>query len=518
MAVDKYGRQIPEPGKQQQPAAMVNNPNQQPASQGLANVAQQQTVQPGGNLRGASVWDNVKNTVQKAGRDFDKAVVRPFVQGVTNPGKAIEQNITKPIVSGVKDVGRAIEEGVTEPFREAVGIDATPVPAGATPKIDPTRKAAMDEYGRMVTNQAGQFNPAAYGPNTFQARTMTPQITSNERNIPGIYSPAARTPTVPGQVAAPDLRNVSGQAPALRDMTTGNMANTYRQENVLAEEMARLSHPTQLASGYSPEMREKYISNATSGLEQQREAAAARLKEEQMSAGNYGSSVGQKNMADLMADYDRQMMQASTGADLMQMEAEREDRYKNIGVDQNRTGLLTNVAGAGANMNLASTGFNRDTTAMQNNVEQVKAEYARQGIQIDNETAMALAQFGSGQQQQQFGNQMAATDMTNAQGLTSYGSQWDRYGAQANERQRGDQIANAGQQFNIGQQDAADVRNYGVYQDATRGLAAYGANTVDPQSQLNYEMWLEQERQKAVKQGNAMNALGQTVGMFAGGI
>lgn len=418
-----------------------------------------------------------------------------------------DKNIKQPLNAA----GKSIDRAIVQPVKQGLGLEAVPVPDSAKLKIDPTRAGAMANYGQMVTSQAGQFDPKMYGPNTFQARTITPQVTSNTGNMPGIYSPAAQTPNAPSQVATPQLKNVSGQTPALRDMTTGNMSNTYKQEAALAEEMARLSNPTQLASGFDPNMRNTYIANATSGLDQQKAAAAARLKEEQMKAGNFGSSVGQKQMAELMADYDRQVSEAGQKADLMQMEAEREDRYRNVGVEQQRAGLRTNIAGAGVSANIAGAGFNRDTTSMQNQVEQIKAEYARQGIQIDNDTAMQMAQFGSNQTQQQFGNQMAVTDARNAQNLVGYNSQWDRFNAGTAEKQRGDSIANAAQQFNIGQQDTAEAKNYGVYQDATQGLAAYGANTIDPQSQLAYQEWLRQQQSKQQGISNTINAIGAFV-------
>jgi hypothetical protein len=424
-----------------------------------------------------------------------------------------EKTWQRNVVDPLQAAGNSIDKAVVRPTTNALGLTTEATPDAAKVKIDPARAQGMANYGQMVTTQAGQFDPKAYGPNTFQARTVTPQITSNTGNMPGIYSPAAQTPQVPGQVAAPNLQNVSGQAPALRNITTGNMANTFKQEGALADELSRLSAPTNMTVGYDQNLRDTFISNATSGLDKQKQDAVARLKEEQMKAGNYGSSVGQKQTAELMAEYDRQVAQAGQQADLMQMEAAREDRYRNVGVDQSRTGLLANVAGAGANLNLASTGFNRDTTSMQNQIEQIKADYARQGIQIDNDTAMAMANFSSGQNQQQFGNQMARADMTNAQNLTGYNSQWNRYNAQTDEKQRADQLTNVATEGNIARADAADVRNYGVYQDATQGLAAYGANTADPQSILNNQEYLRQQAEKQQRLGTTLN----TIGMFLPG-
>lgn len=423
--------------------------------------------------------------------------------------KTIQRNVGDPIQAA----GKSIDRAIFKPIGEATGIRTTPIPESAKPKIDPSKAGAMAQYGQMVQGQADNFNPAAYGPNTFQARNYTPQVSSNTQNIPGIYSPAAATPTAPAQTAAPNMQNVSGQMvnPAtmgVRDLTTGTGANTYSQQAALAQEMARLSNPTAMTAGYDPNMRRAYISNATAGLDKQKAEAMARLKEEQMKAGNYGSSVGQKAMADLESEFETKKTQAANQADLMQMEAEREDRYRNVGVDQSRTGLLTSVAGAGANMNLATQQYTRDTQAMQNSAQMAVNDFARQGIQIDNNTAMQLAEFAANQDQQGFVNKMTAAGMTNDQAQQAYNSMWQRYQAQTGEKQYSDTAQNQAKMFNIGQADTADVRNYGVYQDALRGLAAYGSDQIDPTSMMNYQMWLAKQQQKSQNAANAINAIG----------
>ena len=81
-------------------------------------------------------------------------------------------------------------------------------------------------------------------------------------------------------------------------------------------------------------------------------------------------------MADLAAQYDRQVIEAGQQADLMQMEAEREDRYRNLSAEQSRIAQMAGIAGQSAGLDLSTAGYTRDTMAMQNNAEMIKAQYA----------------------------------------------------------------------------------------------------------------------------------------------
>lgn len=570
---------------------------------------------------------NLLDKIKEAGRKFDKAVIQPAVKGVKDPLGQFQKN-TGRVVSETgeffdENIGRPVT-GVVKDVKRATGFETTPTPEGVKPKVDPSKAAAMSEYGRMVTGQAGQFDPTQYGPNTFQPRTFTPTQTAAPVQMPGTYQPGqvpgapaklsatsitptgvvatpvntvgtVQAPTAPGMMNAPQtpqktttpqLQNVS--AVPLGMQNYNQQVDTSQEQAAVRQELSRLSNPMQLQSGYDPKMRQTYVDMATSGLQQQKEQALAQLKEEQMKAGNYGSSVGQKAMADLAAQFDRQVTEAGKQADMMQMEAEREDRYRNLSAEQARSGMVLNTAGAGANLNLSSQGFSRDTTSLQNQAEALKAEYARQGIQIDNATAMQMAEFSSGQYQQDFANRMAQTGMTNQNiqqmfqnqmssagfnvqqaqqqfvnemtraGFTSdeaqklfqnqmtglnfnagqqqqgfqnemtaaqmreagqmagYESDWRRYAAGQDEARYTDALRNQAGLFNIGQADTADVRNYGVFQDAMRGLATYGSDQIDPASRINYELWLKEQQDKNARLGATINAVGTVAGAALG--
>jgi len=455
----------------------------------------------------ASAWD----TVKKWGREFDKAVIQPAVQGIKDPIGSAQKRFQTDIAEPIQAAGKSIDKAVFKPIGEATGLTTVKTPDDVKPKVDPSRAAAMASYGQNIQQQGRQFNPSQYGPGYFQPQTYNPRISSNTRNMPGIYSPAQRVPDSPGVVATPRLQNVGGQTPTQLNLTTGTGANTYQERAALLGAMQGLQTPQNLAAGYDPNLRQTYIDMATAGLEQQKQAAIAQLKEQQMKSGNYGSSVGQKQMTDLAAQYDRQVTEAGKQADLMQMEAEREDRYRNLSAEQSRIGQMARIAGQSAGLDLSTAGYTRDTMAMQNNAE-IKAQYARQGIQIDNDTAMQMAQFQSGQQQQQFGNQMTGYNAQQAAQMAGYESEWQRYLAQQEQNRYGDATANQAQQFNIGQRDTADVRNYGVYQDYLKNLANYGSDQIDPQSRINYELWAKQEADRRARAAATIGAVSSAVG------
>lgn len=160
-------------------------------------------------------------------------------------------------------------------------------------------------------------------------------------------------------------------------------------QQAIQEQMGPLS----LAQGYDPAMRQKAVSLATSGIELQKQRALEKLKEEQMSAGNFGSSVGQAKMAELAAEYDRQSQQAMLSIDLQGLEADREDRYRNQSAQQQRLGQLASMAGQGQNLALTSGQFQRQGIGADNNAAMSEAEFARRGTAADNAATMNEMQF-----------------------------------------------------------------------------------------------------------------------------
>jgi hypothetical protein len=438
------------------------------------------------------------------------AEVQPGVRGSTlgdigqGIRKFVDKNIGQPLTQGVKTI------------KQATGLEATPINPAEQPRLDPKKIAARETQGTALEKQGQNIDMSTYGSDYFQPRTIAPQISSNQVNMPGIYSPSTPLPTVPNKVTAPDVQQISGSQPQLRDVSTGTGADTYREQNALRQEMAGKQAPLNLQQGYDPAMRDTLVANATSGLGQQKEQAMAALKEQQMKSGNFGSSVGQKQMSDLMADYDRQVIQAGQQADIMNMSASREDRYANLGAENTRSQMVGNFAGQSAGLEMGAQGYKRDTVGLQNQAALIMEDYARQGKQIDNATAMQMAEFQAGQGQQQFGNQMATANLADSRGMASYESERQRYLAGQEAGRYGDTLTNNARQFNIGQQDTADVRNYGVGQDYLNNMAAYGSNPLDPQSVLDADAIRRQREEQQARLTGTIGIAGKAISAYAG--
>lgn len=450
-------------------------------------------------LRAYSLKDlgkDLGNAAKKAGNWVEKNITQPVVKLVKDPVGQIGEGVDSVKKFADENIGRPFTDAVVKPIKRGLGLEETPTPESVKPKIDPSKAAALAKYGEMAQAQAGQFNPAAYGPNYFQARTFTPTITTGTANMPGIYSPQNATPATPGVQQTPNLQNVGAQDLQLRDVATGTGLDLYKQKSAIANAMAQYQQPQTIEAGYGDNFVENYVQRATSGLEQQKNEAMARLKEEQMKSGNFGSSVGQKQMSDLAASYDRQAAEAGNEANILQAQALREDRYANINADLARTSMLGNLAGQGANLELTGQGYARDTAQLQNQVAMIKADFERQGIQIDNNTAMQMAQYGAGQTQQDFANRMSAAEFGRQGEQASYESQWRRYLAGQDVAAGQDALRNQADMFNIGLGDVADTKNYNAYQDVLRNLSTYGSDLISPQSQLDYNLWLQQQAQK----------------------
>ena len=446
---------------------------------------------------------------------------------VKQAGNWIDEKIGKPITETVKGVKRA------------TGFETTPIPDSVKPQVNQGAAAALSNYGNMVTRQAGQFNPADYGPNYFQPQTYNPASVYKSVNMPGavgqVSAPGTpRTtaaPTTPTMTAAPTQATFSGDALNVQDYS-GVSPDLSKAMSVYGQQIESLSTPYDLQAGYDSGLFDSSMRGFREMSQRQMEEDLARQKEEQMKAGNYGSSVGQEQRSDLIQDYRLAEQQKWLESKMNQMQAEREDRYRNIGVDQSRMGMAADLAGATAGLEMSGAGFARDTMQLQNDAERIKEQFAREGKQLDNNTAMMLAEFSSGQKQQDFSNRfagaeflsgqrqqdfanrMANADFRSGQNQIKTDNDWKRYLADQDEIARAEDKINQAQLYNLGQRDTANIRNYGLYQDALQGLANYGSNQIDPQSEMNYKIWLAQKQDQANKLNSSIGAVSTIVDLL----
>lgn len=601
--------------------------------------------------QGAAQYDPAKY-----GPDYWKA--RQFNPQITTPGVAMpgqqqfqQVKYAQPMPQRPNE-GAAAQELAGYAQRQPSAVQ-TEGQVGA-PELQKPSSAGLPVMQRQ---QPGQLKFQSEGEHLAPQRAAEGNFAQPGQTNEASRSMGTRSPESGFQ--SPAMNQETGQPGMGLQQVQGINPNVQPYQQAITQEMNRLQTPQQMQAGFDPASRQKAIELATSGIDMAKDRALRQMQEQQMASGNFGSSVGQREMAELAMQYDQQRQNAESQIDLRNMEAEREDRYRNVDVDLARSGQIGNLAGSGYNMGMGSAGFEREGVTMDNQAKQIQEQYAREGRQIDNATAMQLAQYGregrqidtnASQREAQFGREGTMIDqstserlaqfgregrnidyttamqgaqfgregraMDNASGVVSaqfdregtqmnnqieqtiqalkqqgiqldnatemqiadylrqgrsmdlgreeaqgtadynralqlaqYGREgrgldydrdmaqdatgynrtmdqagfnrqseamntdqdWRRYQASTDEARYGDQLTNAGSQFNIGQQDARDLREYQGYNDALSRLAGYGQPGVTPESQLAYQQWMAQQQDQQARFGATLTAAGQLI-------
>jgi len=307
--------------------------------------------------------------------------------------------------------------GVPAPSYQKIGNAPTLQKQSTT-----TLPQARDEAGiaSPTMKTEGGTTPSYHEFSTQQAPTMNKAQGMAPLQREGGFTAPART--TEGSVAAPTMAQESSQTAPKVNSPAGNLTLTREGGNVLSlgrqndnlnlgreskiglnnqdytgavkSAMASQATPLSLAQGFDPAMREKAVSLATSGMSRQKENALAMLKEEQMKAGNYGSSVAQKQMADLVAQYDEKIANATNSVDVQDLQANREDRYRNLTAEQQRASQLGSLAGVGQGMELAGSQFGRQGISADNNAAVQEAQFRNQNTQANHQATSQEFQSG----------------------------------------------------------------------------------------------------------------------------
>ena len=289
------------------------------------------------------------------------------------------------------------------------------------------------------------------------------------------------------------LPQMQGEAGSRLDMQQVQSMgpNVGGYEDAVKQEMGRLGSPQQTQAGFDPGMRDKAMQLATSGMDMQKQQAMAKMKEEQMASGNFGSSVGQRQMAEMGMQYDRMATDAGLNIDIQGMGAEREDRYRNAGLEQNRVGQVQSLAGQGAGMATGAADFARSGVSMDNQAQQIMEEYARQGRTIDNATAMQMAQFQRegrgtdyvrGADEAQFDRQGRQIDQSTEERLAQYGR--EGRGIDFNADMQSGQFDREGRQID-NQGKRLDQQFDREGREINRGVDEFNANLSRQDAQIN---------------------------------
>lgn len=464
-------------------------------------------------------------------------------------------------------IGNSIKKGLSdfgESAKEAVGIKARELPDEAKLQVDPGRAAALSQYGQGVTSrygqtqQPGQYTSPRYTPTkinnapmgTSRLNETNVNYTPQQRQLPNTGYSAQKLAGYSQQVQGPQTQQVSNQPLAQQrtedyrriglqdeqaqradalDRPWGNEGSQNLNLTREGGNVIKLSQPGQqanngfykgnvdkavmrasdqmgapLTEGYDPNMRNVAASLATARMGQKKQQALAAMKEQQMAAGNYGSSIGQKQLADLQAEYDQKEQDALNTIEMQQMQAARDDRYRNEDVTAGRINQVANISNAGQNMNIQDVGFGREginmnnaTTLQENqynlglrntdrnsatqeaqfgregrnldyNAQQQRVQFEREGRQINNQNRMQEAQFGREGRNIDYGSEAANSEFGRAG--TQYNNdlafRMAQYNAGENQRQFGNQMnaqqfGREGEQMGYQNQIGADQQNFG---------------------------------------------------------
>lgn len=291
-----------------------------------------------------------------------------------------------------------------------------------TPYEQQTNEPVQQQVGG-VTPQVQQVNPnVSLGRESVYAAPHAPNLTN--RTLPTTNEAnrqiGQRTPE--SMVQQPQMQTEQGQGVNFQSVA-GVSPDNSRYQQALNLELERAQNPLQLDAGFNPEMRQKAIQLATSGIDMAKERAMEQLKEQQMKAGNFGSSVGQREMAELAMQYDMQRANAEANIDVQHMMAERDDRYRNVDAEMKRSGLTSGLAGQGQGMTMEEARMQIDKIGIDNAANQIAAQFSREGRQMDNATAMKLAEFARQGRQQDFNNLLAEAGFSREGTMLDQGTQ-----------------------------------------------------------------------------------------------
>ncbi len=366
----------------------------------------------------------------KLGGTFGK-----LVGAVTEP---IKKYVTAPI-------GKAVS-GLTEGIKEATGFKTTPVPDSALRQVDQGKAAALAQYGQGAmqrareTPQPGQYRSGTFAPQNIQggmapastidtSRIQAPTQQYQQPNAMSAqklagYSQAVQGPQIAMTGQAPEARrSESGRSIGLQGeqeqrFNPNQMEASQKQLQLTREggNVVKLSRPGEISAntGFYQGNTDRAITTAANRLDaplregynsrgemdqyvnlqrvkadKEKNAAIARLKEEQMAAGNYGSSVGQKQIADLEERYAAQNAELENQMYMKDMEAQRQDRYSNEAINQQRIADLARYAGAGQSQAIGAAQFGREGAGQSNAAQLQEAQFNQGARGIDRASEMA---------------------------------------------------------------------------------------------------------------------------------
>ncbi|MDD5564485.1 MAG: hypothetical protein PHQ91_12310 [Thermoanaerobaculaceae bacterium] len=216
---------------------------------------------------------------------------------------------------------------------------------------------------------------------------------AESRQLNTNFSQALPERTSEASIAAPTLQSegqtnlglgrVSQFAPDTQKYSSA--ADTALQE--------RLNTQADTTQGYDPQQEALAVQQMTAGLDAQQQEAEAAMKEQFKKNGMLGSSVASAELAKLKAKYDEQKSTAVGKVKLQNLEAQREDRYKNQSQASDRLNQIAALSSSGQGLATQSATTKAGLTAQDNSATTQEANFLQNQRSIDNSNAMKLAEY-----------------------------------------------------------------------------------------------------------------------------
>lgn len=369
---------------------------------------------------------------------------------------------------------------ITKPLKkvgEALGFSDPKIPDSALPQIDQARAKARNQYGN-------------YAQQNFD--TVTKNFTNPEYFNPTSYK---ETYAVTDNIPKPQARNES-QYQLGNNLNYGAGESSYQYNptvdvtgygskfQALADEIK--NSPAMTMEGFDPEYRKALIDRLTMYSGEKQSEAEKAANERLGQSGISVSTVGAKAIGDIGRNIAKEVAGVQADVGIRDMEAKREDRYRNQNINQQRAlqaaSLLAQAQGADMQANqLSAQAF----------------ELARQGRMEDARRVESKAE--EARQQADFARQGRAVDVADQEA---------EYGRTLKEREEIAAENRRGQLIDMQSAQTGAERKQRQYEDAIKMLAQYGeGGTYTPESEIASQKYAMKKGIKDQRLGNTMKLL-----------
>lgn len=455
---------------------------------------------PWQNTNGATFQQNLRNNgydITGGNSNEGYSVIKDGFHQIVKPGqipqaKPTYQYLTSP-ATGKDASGNAISpELASQKMNEFFDTGVTPEMKQKMVEADlewerthPGYKSKYSQSAKQVGGTSATDLVRAYEISNQPGQGgEVGQITQQGQAVQGQGATGPAYPQEAGR-AIPTISTESSQ--------NVNLQPSSDLYNLGAERLKNLVLPQ--ITGYDPEMKDIATEQLNEALTTQQNEALNAAKEQMSQAGVLNSTMGAGTLGQIAAKIAAARAQGLADINTKDLEAQREDRYRNAQLAGENAGQLAQLGQAGQALALNAEEFKRTGRQIDQDTAMKLAEFQRTGQQIDSDTAMKVAAFA------REGGQI---DLANA---------WQQYAAKTSEAQRTAEESRRVQDQNIAAEDTGATREQQMQQDLIRAIMNYAnGDPYTPESLVNAQRYQMEKGAQASNLGNLTKLL--TAGIF----